>query len=262
MSERDVVLRETADRIATITVNRPDKLNALNRNVIERLIEEVEAVTADDDVGVVIVTGAGPKAFVAGADIAEMADLGPEEARAFARRGQQLGRLIDESGKPFIAAIQGFALGGGCELAMACHLRVAGPKARFGQPEVQLGLIPGFGGTQRLSRLVGEARALEMVLTGGMVNAAKAEAWGLVNRVAGEGEEAIDVARAMAGEILSKGPVAVRLCIEAVRKGLQMPLEESLEFEAALFGLTFATEDMREGTKAFVEKRAPDFKGR
>lgn len=262
MSERDVVLRETADRIATITINRPDKLNALNRNVIERLIEEVEAVTSDESVGVVIVTGAGPKAFVAGADIAEMADLGPEEARAFARHGQRLGALIDASGKPFIAAIQGFALGGGCELAMACHLRVAGPKARFGQPEVQLGLIPGFGGTQRLSRLVGEARALEMVLTGGMIGAKQAEAWGLVNRVAGEDEEAMDVARAMAGEILSKGPVAVRLCIEAVRKGLQMPLEEALEFEAALFGLTFATEDMREGTKAFVEKRAPEFKGR
>ncbi|GAB4370529.1 MAG: enoyl-CoA hydratase-related protein [Acidobacteriota bacterium] len=257
----DLVLRHVEDGIARVTINRPDKLNALNREVIRRLADTFEDLARDESVRGAILTGAGDKAFVAGADIREMVDLSPEQARAFAREGQALGRLFDEFGRPIVAAVNGFALGGGCELAMACHLRVASPKARFGQPEVQLGLIPGFGGTQRLPRLVGEARALEMVLTGQMIDAETALAWGLVNRIARERtavEEAEDLLRA----ILDKGPVAVRLAVEAVRTGLSMPLDDALEYEAALFGVIFSTEDMREGTTAFLEKRPPRFTGR
>jgi enoyl-CoA hydratase len=259
MADEAAVQRETSDGIAVVTINRPDKLNALNGAVIDALAQEIGAAGEDANAGAVIVTGAGPKAFVAGADIPEMASMTPGEARAFARRGQRVGRVIDEIGKPVIAAVNGFALGGGCELAMACHLRVASEKARFGQPEVQLGLIPGFGGTQRLTRLVGEARALEMVLTGAMIDAPTAHAWGLVNRVA---EDALEEAKGMARQILDKGPVAVRLSLEAIRTGASLPLDEALELEAALFGVVFASEDMKEGTSAFVEKRAPRFQGR
>ncbi len=261
MTDQPVVLRETADRIAVLTVNRPDKLNALNREVIAALAREIEAAGNDPEAGVIVLTGAGSRAFVAGADIREMAALSPVEAREFSRQGQALGDAIDATGKPVIAAIEGYTLGGGCELAMMAHLRVASPGAKFGQPEVGLGLIPGFGGTQRLARLVGEGRALEMILTGRMIDAETARAWGLVNRIA-EGKSALEEARSLAAEILDKGPVAVRLCLEAVRTGLSMPLEEALEFEAALFGVTFATEDMKEGTTAFLEKRKPAFPGR
>ena len=261
MTDQPVVLRETADRIAVVTVNRPDKLNALNREVIGALAREIEAAGNDPEAGAIVLTGAGTKAFVAGADIREMAALTPVEAREFSRMGQGLGDVIDATGKPVIAAIEGYTLGGGCELAMMAHLRVASPSAKFGQPEVGLGLIPGFGGTQRLARLVGEGRALEMILTGKMIDAQTAHAWGLVNRLA-EGRSALEEAKALAAEILDKGPVAVRLCLEAVRTGLSMPLEEALEFEAALFGVTFATEDMKEGTGAFLEKRKPSFPGR
>jgi enoyl-CoA hydratase len=261
MQSESLVVYEVDGRIAVLTINRPDKLNALNAGVLGELACALEQARDDDAVGAVIVTGAGPKAFVAGADIAEMAAMTPSEAREFARRGQKIGALMDGLGKPVIAAIQGFALGGGCELAMACHLRVAGPKARFGQPEVQLGLIPGFGGTQRLPRIVGEGRALDMVLSGRMVGAEEAHAWGLVNRIASD-EEALDEAKKVANEILSKGPVAVRLCLEAVRRGAGMTLDDALEHEAALFGVVFSTDDMKEGTAAFVEKRAPRFEGK
>lgn len=261
MANEPLVLRDAQERIAIVTINRPDKLNALNRAVVQELGQVLKAAAADPGILAVILTGSGEKAFVAGADIAEMAALSPQEARAFAREGQALGQLIDDLGKPVIAAISGFALGGGCELAMCCHLRVAGPKARFAQPEVQLGLMPGFGGTQRLARLIGEGRALEMVLTGRMIDAETALSWGLVNRVSGE-RSALEEAKALAAEIVDKGPSAVRLSIDAVRTGLQMPLEEALEYEAALFGLIFATEDMREGTTAFIEKRKPRFSGR
>ena len=261
MTDQPVVLRETADRIAVVTINRPDKLNALNREVIDVLAREIEAAGRDPEAGAIILVGAGTKAFVAGADIREMAAMSPMEAREFSRLGQGLGEVVDGTGKPVIAAIEGYALGGGCELAMMAHLRVASTSARFGQPEVGLGLIPGFGGTQRLARLVGEGRALEMLLTGGMIDAETAHAWGLVNRLATD-RSALEEARALASEILEKGPVAVRLCLEAVRRGLSMPLEEALEFEAALFGVTFATEDMKEGTAAFLEKRKPAFPGR
>ncbi len=261
MSEEKLVLLEREDAISIVTINRPDKLNALNRDVIAAVGEAIAEAGRDAETGVIILTGAGEKAFVAGADIAEMADLSAEDARAFSLAGQAVATAIDGSGKPVIAAVPGFALGGGCELAMMCHLRVAGPKARFGQPEVSLGLIPGFGGTQRLARLIGEGRAIEMLLTGKMVDAQTALAWGLVNRVVDEGN-ALDGAKALTGEILKQGPAAVRLTLEAVRRGLEMPLGEALHFEASLFGVTFATEDMREGTKAFLEKRKASFRGR
>ncbi len=262
MSQQELVSYHVADRIARVTIERPDKLNALNRAVIAELKEQLARAGADDEVGVILLAGAGEKAFVAGADIAEMADLGAEDARHFALDGQALASVIDGLGKPVIAAIPGFALGGGCELAMMCHLRVAGPKARFGQPEVGLGLIPGFGGTQRLARLVGEGRALELILTGRMIDAKRAFEIGLVNSLAGEDETALEAAMGLAKKILAQGPVAVRLCLEAVRRGLSMPLAEGLAYEAGLFGLVFSTEDMREGTKAFTEKRKPEFKGR
>ncbi|MDH3283839.1 MAG: enoyl-CoA hydratase-related protein [Acidobacteriota bacterium] len=261
MAEPSSILSEVEDRVLTLTINRPGKLNALNRQVIRGLADAVERAGGDDGIGAIVLTGAGEKAFVAGADIAEMSGLTPTEARDFAREGQALGAMFDRAGKPVIAAVNGFALGGGCELALACHMRVASPNARFGQPEVSLGLIPGFGGTQRLTRVVGETRALEMILGGAMIDAEKAELWGLVNVVARE-SSAVAEARRLAGEMLTKGPVAIRLSIEAIRVGSSMPLEEALELEAALFGVCFSTEDMREGTQAFLEKRKPAFQGR
>ncbi len=261
MTDAPVLLESRDGRILTLTINRPEKLNALNRAVIRALGTAIRAAGDDDGVGAVIVTGAGGKAFVAGADIAEMKALTALEARDFAREGQALGAAFDALAKPVIAAVPGFALGGGCELASACHLRVAGPKARFGQPEVNLGLIPGFGGSQRLPRLIGEGRALDLILTGRMIDAETAHAWGLVQRIAEDGD-AYECARSLAGEILAKGPAAVALAIEAVRAGGSMPLAEALEFEAALFGVAFSTEDMKEGTDAFLEKREPRFGGR
>lgn len=261
MTDEPVVLREASDGVAHVIVNRPDKLNALNSAVIEGLHVELLAAGEDPDVRAVVLTGAGEKAFVAGADIAEMSAMTPVEAQRFSRRGQALGALIDSLGKPVVAAVPGFALGGGCELAMMCHLRVAGEKAKFGQPEVGLGLIAGFGGTQRLARLVGEGRALDLLLTGRMIDAQTALAWGLVNQIAEE-RTAREAAHAMAAEIATKGPRAVELSLRAVRGGLQMPIEQALEHEASLFGVVFSTEDMREGTQAFMDKRKPDFRGR
>ncbi|MBP7148001.1 MAG: enoyl-CoA hydratase/isomerase family protein [Acidobacteria bacterium] len=256
-----LVLRSVSDRVARIVVNRPDKLNALNRQVLGELRSAVEAAAANADVLAIVLAGAGAKAFVAGADIGEMAALAPAAARQFADEGHAIGRAIDRAGKPVIAAVQGYALGGGCELALMCHLRVAAPAARFGQPEVGLGLIPGFGGTQRLARLVGEGRALEMILGGKPVDAETALAWGLVNRIARE-RDVVDEAEAWAREICGASPAALRLALAAVRTGLALPLAEALEFEAAVFGVTFGTEDMREGTAAFLAKRKPAFPGR
>lgn len=261
MSDEALVLRSVEGPLARVTINRPDKLNALNRATIAALKTELRAVSGEPGVRAIILTGAGEKAFVAGADIAEMARMTPDEARAFSREGQALGRLIDELGQPVVAAIPGFALGGGCELALMCHLRVAGPKARFSQPEVGLGLIPGFGGTQRLARLIGEGRALEMVLGGKMIDAETALKWGLVNRIAEDGD-VLGAAEALAKGISAQSPTALRYGMEAVRQGLRMPLEEALEFEASLFGLTFSTEDMKEGTSAFLDKRKAEFRGR
>jgi enoyl-CoA hydratase len=244
-----------------ITVNRPAKLNALNRSVIGELEQAFGEAGASDSVRAVVLTGAGEKAFVAGADIAEFAGLSPAAASDLARRGQRLYDAIAALPKPVIAAVNGFALGGGCELAMACHLRVASSNARFGQPEVKLGLIPGYGGTQRLPRLVGMGRALELLLTGATIDAATAHAWGLVNKVV-EPAELHATAQKLAEEILAVAPTAVAGCLRAVRLGLELPLSQALEHEAALFGLCFATEDMREGAAAFLEKRPARFPGK
>ncbi len=252
---------EDADGIRWLTVNRPDKLNALNRTVIADLEAVVTAVEGAGDVRVVVITGVGEKAFVAGADIAEFAGLSAAQAQALSVRGQHLFDRIEALDRPVIAAVNGYALGGGCELAMACHLRLASTNARFGQPEVKLGLIPGYGGTQRLPRLVGRGRALQLLLTGGMIDAVTAAAWGLVNGVAEPGELRA-AATKLAGEIAAVSPVAVRRCLEAVRLGAGLPMERAEATEAALFGLCATSEDFREGVAAFLEKRPAAFPGR
>jgi len=255
------VLAETRDGIARITINRPEKLNALDRQTMQEIDGAVAAAGEDPSVGVLIVTGAGERAFVAGADIGELSSQTPVEGTAYARAGQAVLNRLERLGKPSIAAINGYALGGGLELAMACTLRLAAESAKLGQPEVALGIIPGYGGTQRLARLVGAGRALELVLSGDPIDAREAHRIGLVNRVV-PAAELLPSAESLARTILTRGPVALRYALQAVREGLQMPLDEGLSMEAALFGLCCATEDMREGTRAFVEKRKPVFKGR
>ena len=261
MSGSNRVLYESQGGIARLTVNRPEKLNALDRQTMSEIDRAVAAAGEDAAVGVLIVTGAGEKAFVAGADIAELASQTPVEGAAFARRGQAILDRLERLGKPSIAAINGYALGGGLELAMACTLRLAAETAKLGQPEVALGIIPGYGGTQRLSRLVGAGRALEMLLSGDPIDAREAHRIGLVNRVVPPAE-LLPAAEALARTLLLRGPVALRYVLQAVQEGLQMGLAEGLSTEATLFGLCCATEDMREGTRAFVEKRKPSFKGR
>ncbi len=247
--------------VTTITVNRPKVLNALNSETLDELRRTILALKHDDSVRVVIITGAGEKSFIAGADINELATQSPIGGRDHAMRGQHVLDLIENLGKPVIAAINGFALGGGCELAMACTLRIAADTARLGQPEINLGLIPGYAGTQRLSRLVGRGRALELMLTGDAIPAQEAHRIGLVNRVVPAAELMGEV-RTFAAALASKAPVAARCIIEAVNKGLQMAFADAQVFEATLFGLIATTEDMREGTAAFLEKRKADFKGR
>ncbi len=215
----------------------------------------------DDSAGAVVLTGAGEKAFIAGADIKQLSYLDPVAAKEFSRRGQAVMKVIESFPKPVVAAVNGFCLGGGCEVALACHMRLAGKKARFGLPEVKLGLIPGYGGTQRLARLVGRGAALEMMLSGEMVSAQEAYRIGLVNRVF-EDEVLVEEAFKLASSIISNSPSAVRYCLEAVNSGIQMPLSEALDMESTLFGLCFATEDSAEGISAFLEKRKPDFKGK
>ncbi len=254
------LLFELTDGIARITVNRPDKLNALNAIVIAELGDAVTRIETDSAVRGVILTGAGPKAFVAGADIGELTDQGATGGRARALAGQQVFRRLERCGKPVIAAVNGFALGGGCELAMACHLRVASEQAKFGQPEVKLGIAPGYGGTVRLPRLVGKGRALELLLTGEIIDAQEALRIGLVNRVV-PADRLLPEAESVLRTILANGPLAIRACLEAVDNGLEMTVDQALLFEANYFGLLSATEDMREGTRAFVEKRKPSFKG-
>jgi enoyl-CoA hydratase len=254
------LLFELTDGIARLTVNRPDKLNALNAIVIAELADAVTRIETDSAVRGVIVTGAGAKAFVAGADISELSEQGAIGGRDRAIAGQQVFRRLERCGKPVIAAVNGFALGGGCELAMACHLRVASESARFGQPEVKLGIAPGYGATVRLPRLVGKARALELLLTGEMIDAAEAHRIGLVNRVV-PADRLIGESEALLKTILSQGPLAVRACLEAVDAGLDMGVDQALLLEANYFGLLSATADMREGTKAFMEKRKAVFKG-
>ncbi|MBI2923018.1 MAG: enoyl-CoA hydratase/isomerase family protein [Planctomycetes bacterium] len=247
--------------VRRITVNRPEKLNALNSQVIADLDEAFAAAAKDDTVRAVVLTGVGEKAFVAGADIAEMAALGPSEARRFAECGQRAFDRIENCGKPVVAAVNGFALGGGCELALACHVRFASPNAKLGAPEVTLGLIQGFGGSQRLPRIVGTGRALEWILSGDAMDAAEAHRIGLVNRIV-EPAKLVEEATAFAARLASRGPVALRLALECVIGGAGLSFAEGQRLEASNFGLVFATEDMKEGTKAFLEKRKPAYKGR
>lgn len=257
----DRVLYEVREGIARLTVHRPDKLNALDRLTMEAIDAAVASARDDAAVGALLVCGAGEKAFVAGADINELAGQSPVSGEAYARAGQGVLNRLEALGKPSIAVLKGYALGGGLELAMACTLRVASETARMGQPETSLAIIPGYGGTQRLARLVGRSKALEMILTGEPIDAREAHRIGLVNRVAPPGE--VDqVAEGLARTLVSRGPVALRYALRAVHEGLQMTLDEGLSLEAALFGLTCATEDMREGTRAFIEKRKPSFRGR
>ncbi len=257
----ETLLYEVKDGIAYVTINRPKVLNALNDTVITELGQVFTAIKDDPQVKAVIITGAGEKAFVAGADITQLVDLNTQEGKAFAAKGQAVFNLIENLGKPVIAAINGFALGGGCELAMACTVRLASTRAKLGQPEVNLGIIPGYGGTQRLPRLVGKGRAMELVLTGRMVDAQEAYQMGLVNKVV-EPEKLMEEAEALARTIMSKGPVAVKLAMEAVNRGLEVFLAEGLAIEADLFGICCSTEDKVEGTKAFLEKRKANFQGK
>jgi enoyl-CoA hydratase len=256
-----LVLVETADRVRTLTVNRPEKLNALNAGVMAGLDAAIEAARGDASVGVVIVTGAGEKAFISGADIGELSKLSPVEGRAHALRGQALLRKLETLGKPVIAAINGYALGGGCELALACTIRIASENARFGQPEVKLGILPGYGGSQRLPRIVGKGRAMQLCLTAEQIDAAEAYRIGLVNKVVPPGQ-ALAAAREMAAAILANGPLACMFVLDAIGRGLEMPLEEGLFFEATLFGLCAATSDTKEGMTAFLEKRKATFSGK
>ena len=255
------LLLDVRDGIAFVTINRPDKLNALNDSVIAELGEVVSVVDTDGAVRTVILTGAGPKAFVAGADIAELARQGAFDGKARAMVGQAVFRRIERLGKPVIAAVNGFALGGGCELAMACHIRIASENAKFGQPEVKLGIGPGYGGTVRLPRLVGRGRALELLLTAQMIDAQEALRIGLVNRVVPP-EQLLVEAERICRAIMENGPLAVRLCLEAVDHGLEMNSAEAHLLEANHFGLLASTQDMREGMSAFLEKRKASFQGR
>jgi enoyl-CoA hydratase len=247
--------------VAIVTVNRPKVLNALSLATLDELQRVFLVLQAADDVRVVVITGAGDKSFVAGADIKELARLTPTGGREQALKGQAVLDIIEELGKPVIAAINGYALGGGCELAMACTIRIAADTARLGQPEINLGLIPGYAGTQRLSRLIGTGRALELLLTGDQISAAEAHCIGLVNRVVPAAALMVE-ARALASTLAAKAPVAVRYILDAVRRGVQLPLREAEALEATLFGLIASTDDMREGTSAFVEKRTATFKGK
>ena len=247
--------------VAVVTVNRPKVLNALNTQTLDELRRAILALKHDDSVRAVVLTGAGEKSFIAGADINELAVQTPTTGREHAVAGQHVLDLIEHMGKPVIAAINGYALGGGCELAMACTLRIAADTARLGQPEITLGIIPGYAGTQRLARIIGRGRALELLLTGDQISAPEAHRLGLVNRVVPAADLMRD-ARALAATLAAKAPVAVRYILEAVHKGLEMPFPQAQVFEATLFGLVASTEDMREGTKAFLEKRKPEFKGR
>ncbi len=257
----EVIRTERVGAVATVTVNRPAVLNALNTETVETLTQVLRQLRDDPDVRCVVLTGAGDRSFIAGADIREMAALTPVQAKAMADGGHRMCALIETFGKPVIAAVNGFALGGGCEVAMACTLRVASATATFGQPEIGLGLIPGFGGTQRLPRLVGRGRGLELLLTGQSITADEAWRIGLVNRVVSPDTLADEVG-SLAATLARQAPAAVRLILETVHRGLDMSLDEASAFEATAFGLVTGTDDAREGKQAFVEKRKPRFVGR
>jgi enoyl-CoA hydratase len=257
----ETLLFEVTDGIARVTVNRPDKLNALNATVIAELDRAVTEIMTNDAVRGVILTGSGAKAFVAGADIGEIARQDAIKGKARARAGQAMMRRLERCGKPVIAAVNGFALGGGCELAMACHIRIASEGAKFGQPEVKLGIGPGYGGTVRLPRLVGRGRALELLLTGMMIDAQEALRIGLVNRVV-SADRLLEECETLLRTILEQGPLAVRIVLEAVDAALDMSVDDALLLEANHFGFLSSTADMREGTTAFLEKRKAQFQGR
>ena len=257
----DNLLLERDGAVAVITINRPKVLNALNGQTLDELRRAILDLKHDAGVHAVIITGSGEKSFIAGADINELAVQSPVEGREHALRGQHVLDLIEHMGKPVIAAINGYALGGGCELAMACTIRIAADTAKLGQPEINLGIVPGYAGTQRLARIVGRGRALELLLTGDPVTAQEAHRLGLVNRVV-PAAELMTEARALAATLAAKAPVALRYILEAVHKGLEMPFPQAQVFEATLFGLVAATDDMREGTKAFLEKRKAEFRGK
>ena len=261
MSWSNILLEVPEDGIATLTMSRPAKLNALNSQTIDELDQAFLQVQKDSAVRALILTGAGEKAFVAGADISELAQNSPVDTVEMSLRGQRIFRRLELMGKPSIAAINGFALGGGLELAMACTLRIASPNARVGQPEVKLGTLPGYGGTQRLPRLVGRGRALELLLTGELIGAEEAYRIGLVNHVVPQ-ENLLAFARQLLGKMLVNGPVALQLAMQSVDAGLACGLEEGLRHEATAFGLAATTDDFREGTRAFLEKRPAQFKGK
>jgi len=257
----DNLLLAVTDGVATLTVNRPDKLNALNDQVVSQLHEAARRLRENDAVRGVILTGAGPKAFVAGADIGDLAKQGVLQGRQRSLGGQAMLRAFEAMGKPVLAAVNGYCLGGGCELAMACHVRIASENAKFGQPEVKLGITPGYGGTQRLPRIVGRGNALYLLLTGEQITAQEALRIGLVSRVVPLDQLAAEADKLMR-TIIANGPLALRLTMEAVDRGLDMTLDEGLALEADAFGLVAATEDMKEGLTAFLEKRPARFTGK
>ena len=254
------LLVELRDSIATITINRPDKLNALNDVVITELGEVAGVIAKDDSIRAAILTGAGPKAFVAGADIAELAECDPARAHILSEKGSHTFRRLERSEKPIVAAVNGFALGGGCELAMACHFRIASENARFGQPEVKLGILPGYGGSVRLPRLIGRGRALELLMSAGMIDAQEALRIGLVNRVV-SAEQLIPECEKLLRTILDNAPLAIAACLQMVDKQEELTLDEALSLESQRFGELAGTEDFREGTGAFIEKRKAGFIG-
>jgi len=252
---------ERRDQVTVLYVNRPQVLNAINRETLGEIADATRAFVADDAQGALVVTGQGEKAFISGADINELSTLGPSAAEDISRFGQRVVDLLEQSPKPVIAAVNGYAFGGGCELALACHMRLASENAVLGLPEVKLGIIPGYGGTQRLPRLVGPGRALELILSGRNVKADEAERIGLVNRIVPQAElvnEAVKLAQA----ILKNGPLAVAAAIECVVRGLQLPLDQGLRFESGRFGILAASDDMHEGLQAFLDKRPANFKRR
>ncbi len=260
METQNIVL-DIKNHIATVTVNRPEKLNALNAETLTELYQVFKKLKQDNAVRVIILTGSGEKAFVAGADIEEIRRHDDISGRIFALRGQKIFRFIEKMEKPVIAAVNGYALGGGCELAMSCHLRIASEKAKFGQPEINLGLIPGYGGTQRLPRLIGRTRALFLLLTGEMIDAATALQFGLVNEVVAP-ERLMERVNEIAALLAKKPIIAVQYILQAVDQGLDLNLDAAMNLESELFGNICATEDMKEGTSAFLEKRKPEFKGK